>query len=134
MKLEWSVIWDHRNLLFDGVLVTIGLTVLTMLVAVPGGIVLAMMRLALGTLVGRILCGFVRRLIFGGVRSAAHRLAVDPIVVAAVAAMASSVCCCHCGSCCRPPEATIFSAARACLVSLASMPWTRWSATVTNQA
>jgi His/Glu/Gln/Arg/opine family amino acid ABC transporter permease subunit len=54
MKLEWSVIWDHRNLLFDGVLVTIGLTVLTMLVAVPGGIVLAMMRLSNN----KILSGF----------------------------------------------------------------------------
>ena len=46
MKLEWSVVWDHRSILFDGVLVTIGLTILTMIIAVPSGIVLAMMRLS----------------------------------------------------------------------------------------
>ncbi len=46
MKLEWSVIWEHRQLFFDGVLVTIGLTITTMLIAVPAGMALAMMRLS----------------------------------------------------------------------------------------
>lgn len=37
MKLEWSVVWEYRWLLAEGVLVTIGLTIVTMAIAVPGG-------------------------------------------------------------------------------------------------
>jgi His/Glu/Gln/Arg/opine family amino acid ABC transporter permease subunit len=44
MKLDWSIVWQSRWLLFEGALVTILLTALTMLIAVPGGIVLALMR------------------------------------------------------------------------------------------
>ena len=44
MNLDWSIVWQSRGLLLEGALVTIGLTVLTMLIAVPGGIVLALMR------------------------------------------------------------------------------------------
>lgn len=46
MTLDWSVVWEHRDALARGTLVTVGLTVATMAVAVPGGIVLALMRLS----------------------------------------------------------------------------------------
>ncbi|GGF24953.1 ABC transporter permease [Aliidongia dinghuensis] len=44
MKLEWSIVWQSRWLLLDGALVTVLLTLLTMAIAVPGGILLALMR------------------------------------------------------------------------------------------
>jgi His/Glu/Gln/Arg/opine family amino acid ABC transporter permease subunit len=44
MNLDWSIVWQSRWLLFQGALVTILLTALTMVIAVPGGIVLALMR------------------------------------------------------------------------------------------
>lgn len=44
MNLDWSIVWQSREQLFEGALVTILLTALTMLIAVPGGIVLALMR------------------------------------------------------------------------------------------
>jgi polar amino acid transport system permease protein len=44
MNLDWSIVWQSRGLLFEGALVTILLTALTMVIAVPGGIVLALMR------------------------------------------------------------------------------------------
>jgi len=46
MNLDWSVVWAHRDELLHGALLTVLLTVLTMLVAVPAGIVLALMRLS----------------------------------------------------------------------------------------
>jgi His/Glu/Gln/Arg/opine family amino acid ABC transporter permease subunit len=46
MNLDWSVVWQYRYDLLHGVLITIALTFVTMLVAVPGGILLAMMRLS----------------------------------------------------------------------------------------
>ena len=46
MNYDWSVVWQYRQMLLDGIGITILLTVLTMLVAVPGGIVLALMRLS----------------------------------------------------------------------------------------
>jgi His/Glu/Gln/Arg/opine family amino acid ABC transporter permease subunit len=44
MNLDWSIVWQSRWLLLEGALITILLTVLTMLIAVPGGIALALMR------------------------------------------------------------------------------------------
>ena len=44
MNLDWTVAWQHRALLFDGVIVTVLLTVLTMLIAVPVGIAITMLR------------------------------------------------------------------------------------------
>jgi ABC-type amino acid transport system permease subunit len=35
MNFDWNVIWTHRGALWDGALMTVGLTVLTMLLAVP---------------------------------------------------------------------------------------------------
>lgn len=46
MNLDWSVVTDHWQLLAHGVLITILLTVLTMLIAIPGGILLAAMRMS----------------------------------------------------------------------------------------
>ena len=46
MNLDWSVVWNHRDELLHGAMLTVLLTVLTMLVAVPAGIVLALMRLS----------------------------------------------------------------------------------------
>jgi His/Glu/Gln/Arg/opine family amino acid ABC transporter permease subunit len=46
MGLDWSIVWDHRFDLLHGALLTVLLTVLTMVVAVPAGIVLALMRLS----------------------------------------------------------------------------------------
>ena len=46
MTLDWSVVWRFRAALWEGTQVTVLLAVLTMLVAVPGGIVLALMRLS----------------------------------------------------------------------------------------
>ena len=46
MTLDWSVVWTHRSELLHGALLTVLLTVLTMAVAVPCGIVLALMRLS----------------------------------------------------------------------------------------
>jgi polar amino acid transport system permease protein len=46
VTLDWSVVWEHRWALAAGAAMTIQLTVLTMLLAVPGGILLAAMRLS----------------------------------------------------------------------------------------
>lgn len=46
MNLDWSVVTDNWGLLAHGVLLTVMLTVFTMLIAVPGGILLASMRLS----------------------------------------------------------------------------------------
>jgi polar amino acid transport system permease protein len=44
MKYDWSVIWQYRDQLFAGVVVTVLLTVVTMAVAIPGGIAVMMLR------------------------------------------------------------------------------------------
>jgi polar amino acid transport system permease protein len=46
MTFDWSVVWEHRWALAAGAWMTIQLTVLTMVIAVPGGILLAAMRLS----------------------------------------------------------------------------------------
>ncbi len=46
MNLDWSVVWDHRQQFLDGALMTILLTILTMSLALPGGMVLALLRLS----------------------------------------------------------------------------------------
>ncbi|KAB0622427.1 amino acid ABC transporter permease [Castellaniella defragrans] len=46
MNLDWSVVTSHWQLLAHGVLLTVMLTFFTMLIAVPGGILLASMRLS----------------------------------------------------------------------------------------
>ena len=59
MNFDWNVIWTHRGALWDGALMTVGLTVLTMLLAVPGGIVLALMRLSSNKLLSSASLAFV---------------------------------------------------------------------------
>lgn len=59
MNFDWNVIWTHRGALLDGALTTVGLTVLTMLLAVPGGIVLALMRLSSNKLLNNVSLAFV---------------------------------------------------------------------------
>jgi polar amino acid transport system permease protein len=59
MTFDWSVIWTHRAALFEGAALTVGLTVLTMLLAVPGGIVLALMRLSSNKLLQAASLAFV---------------------------------------------------------------------------
>lgn len=59
MKLEWSVVWDYRWLLAEGVAVTIALTVATMAIAVPAGVALALMRLSKSRLLSGFALGFV---------------------------------------------------------------------------
>jgi len=59
MNLDWNVIWTSRHALLEGVAMTIGLTVLTMLLAVPGGILLALMRLSSNRLLSSASLAFV---------------------------------------------------------------------------
>jgi His/Glu/Gln/Arg/opine family amino acid ABC transporter permease subunit len=44
MKYDWSVIWQYRDQLAEGVAITILLTVITMAVAIPGGVAVMMLR------------------------------------------------------------------------------------------
>jgi polar amino acid transport system permease protein len=59
MNLDWNVVWTNRQLLLEGVGLTIGLTVATMLLAVPGGIILALMRLSSNKLLSNASLWFV---------------------------------------------------------------------------
>jgi polar amino acid transport system permease protein len=46
VNLDWSIVWRSRDALVEGTLMTILLAILTMLIAVPGGMILAFMRLS----------------------------------------------------------------------------------------
>jgi His/Glu/Gln/Arg/opine family amino acid ABC transporter permease subunit len=46
VNLDWGIVWRSRDALAEGTLMTVLLAVLTMLIAVPGGVVLALMRLS----------------------------------------------------------------------------------------
>ena len=46
MSFDWSVVWDGRYLFLQGIEMTVFLTVATMALAIPGGLVLALLRLA----------------------------------------------------------------------------------------
>jgi len=59
MTLDWSVVWQYRWTLFEGALVTIALTLLTMTFAIPGGILLASMRLSRSRLLSAASACFV---------------------------------------------------------------------------
>ena len=45
MTLDWSVVWEHRDALAAGTATTFLLTIATMAIAVPAGIVVALLRL-----------------------------------------------------------------------------------------
>jgi len=59
MSFDWSVIWQFSGALAKGAGITILLTLATMLVAVPGGIILALMRLSSSRLLNWISLCFV---------------------------------------------------------------------------
>jgi len=46
MKFDWSVVWAHGGELAQGTEITVLLAVVTMVIAVPGGILLALLRLS----------------------------------------------------------------------------------------
>ena len=46
MTFEWSVVWSSLPRLLDGAWMTIWLTCVTMIIAIPGGLLLALMRLS----------------------------------------------------------------------------------------
>ncbi len=46
MKLDWAVVWDHAGALAQGTALTILLAVATMAIALPGGLIVAMLRLS----------------------------------------------------------------------------------------
>jgi polar amino acid transport system permease protein len=59
MTFDWSVVWQHREALASGTLTTILLTVATMAIAVPCGIVVAALRLYAQAPVRAIATAFV---------------------------------------------------------------------------
>jgi His/Glu/Gln/Arg/opine family amino acid ABC transporter permease subunit len=59
MMLDWSVVWLNAPALAQGVGVTVLLTALTMAIAVPGGIALALMRLSRFAVLRLAATGFV---------------------------------------------------------------------------
>jgi His/Glu/Gln/Arg/opine family amino acid ABC transporter permease subunit len=59
MNLDWSVVWRNAGALAEGTELTVALAVLTMTIAVPGGIVLALMRLSGSRLLSGASASFV---------------------------------------------------------------------------
>jgi len=59
MNLDWSVVWHNAGALAEGTELTVALAVLTMAIAVPGGIVLALMRLSGSRLLSGASASFV---------------------------------------------------------------------------
>ncbi len=59
MNLDWSVVWRNAGALAEGTELTVALAVLTMAIAVPGGIVLALMRLSGSRLLSAASASFV---------------------------------------------------------------------------
>jgi len=59
MTLDWDVVWSNLPRFWDGALMTIWLAVVTMVLAIPGGLVLAFMRLSKFGLVAKSATSFV---------------------------------------------------------------------------
>ena len=59
MSFQWSVVWESLPRLLDGALMTVWLTFATMALAIPGGLVLALMRLSPVRLVSASATAFV---------------------------------------------------------------------------
>jgi len=57
--LDWSVVWNNWDRLLEGAAVTIGLTAATMAIALPGGLLLALLRLSPFRAVRSAATGFV---------------------------------------------------------------------------
>jgi polar amino acid transport system permease protein len=59
MTLDWAVVWRHRDALIAGTATTFLLTIATMAIAVPGGIVVAVLRLYAWRPVRALATGYV---------------------------------------------------------------------------
>jgi His/Glu/Gln/Arg/opine family amino acid ABC transporter permease subunit len=59
MTLDWSVVWAHRDELATGTAMTVLLTIATMAIAVPCGIVVAVLRMFAWTPVRALATGYV---------------------------------------------------------------------------
>jgi polar amino acid transport system permease protein len=59
MNFQWDVVWSSLPRLIDGAWMTIWLTVVTMAISIPGGLVLALMRLSRFGLVSGAATAFV---------------------------------------------------------------------------
>jgi polar amino acid transport system permease protein len=59
MNLDWSVVWNNLPRFWDGALMTIWLSLVTMALAIPGGLILAFMRLSRVRVVATSATGFV---------------------------------------------------------------------------
>ena len=59
MTFQWNVIWENLPRFLDGALMTIWLSVATMAIAIPGGLVLAFMRLSRFRLISAVAACFV---------------------------------------------------------------------------
>jgi polar amino acid transport system permease protein len=59
VTFDWSVVWDNRWRFVEGCEVTVALTAATMAIALPGGLLLALLRLSPIRIVGNAATGFV---------------------------------------------------------------------------
>src|SRR5205085_11787892 len=59
MNLDWSVVWQHRDALLAGTATTFALTVATMAIAVPCGVIVAVLRLYAWRPVRAVATGYV---------------------------------------------------------------------------
>jgi glutamine transport system permease protein len=59
VTLDWSVVWDNRDRLLAGARMTVVLAAVTMALALPGGLVLALLRLSPYRAVRGVATGFV---------------------------------------------------------------------------
>jgi His/Glu/Gln/Arg/opine family amino acid ABC transporter permease subunit len=59
MNFQWSIVWESLPRLLDGAWMTVWLTFATMALAIPGGLVLALMRLSPVTLISASATAFV---------------------------------------------------------------------------
>ena len=59
MNLDWNVVWDNLPRFWDGAVMTIWLSVVTMALSIPGGLILAFMRLSNVTPVAKFATAFV---------------------------------------------------------------------------
>jgi His/Glu/Gln/Arg/opine family amino acid ABC transporter permease subunit len=46
MTFDWAVVWEYRHVFLQGLMMTVFLTVATMLLAIPGGLALAFLRMS----------------------------------------------------------------------------------------
>jgi His/Glu/Gln/Arg/opine family amino acid ABC transporter permease subunit len=59
MNLDWSVIWDYRAVFATGVVNTVLLTVLTMLISIPGGLFVMVLRTSRSSVLRKLAAAYV---------------------------------------------------------------------------